>query len=235
MPEVDGLWVDGAREDIDHLLSRFDAHTRHALCLTPEFDFPYNPAGSRLLQILGEFSLVPGNLRGTKLPAAGAAPAEAYVRFQYSEHKVQPRESARSIARWMGSTAQAAGLPPELPVMAALTESALRNLVDGDRDSVGYFQIRVGIHGASSVETPEAQLRWFMDAATRTPNSKRGRKEGWTVDSLRQQIQSARTLNNSTLLAYWLGAWCQDVERSAYPDRYEKNLAQAQKLLYSNE
>lgn len=235
MAEIDTLWVDGAYEDLDKLLSRLDAHTRQALCLTPEFDFPYRATGANLLQALGDFSLVPANLRTTRLPAAGDAPPEASVRFSYSEHKTQPRAAARAIARWMGSTAESQGFPAELPVMAALTESAIRNLVDGDRDSAGYFQIRVGIHGASAVETPEAQLRWFLNAAQNTPNSKRGRKEGWTVDGLKQQIQTARTLNNQALLAYWLGAWCQDIERSAYPDRYEKNFSQAQKLLYSND
>ena len=49
------------------------------------------------------------------------------------------------IAAWMGSEAQKRGLPAELPVMAGLVESGLRNLDHGDADSVGFFQMRVGI------------------------------------------------------------------------------------------
>ena len=45
----------------------------------------------------------------------------------------------------MASEAQKRGLPAELPVMAALVESDLKNLDDGDADSVGFFQMRVGI------------------------------------------------------------------------------------------
>ena len=45
--------------------------------------------------------------------------------------------SPRALAAWMAAHAARAGLPPELPVMAALTESGLRNLSYGDRDSVG--------------------------------------------------------------------------------------------------
>ena len=60
---------------------------------------------------------------------------------------VYPGDQAtpQQIAAWMGAPRSEAGLPPELPVMAALTESGLRNLSYGDRDSVGFFQMRVGI------------------------------------------------------------------------------------------
>src|SRR4051794_15960024 len=49
------------------------------------------------------------------------------------------------IAAWMAREAQTRGLPPELPVMAALVESGMRNLTGGDRDSLGFFQMRHGI------------------------------------------------------------------------------------------
>src|SRR4051794_29665980 len=49
------------------------------------------------------------------------------------------------IAAWMGREAQNRGVPAELPVMAALVESGVRNLTGGDRDSVGFFQMRHGI------------------------------------------------------------------------------------------
>ena len=48
----------------------------------------------------------------------------------------------REIAAWMGRYAERYGLPAELPVMAALVESELRNLPYGDRASLGYFQMQ---------------------------------------------------------------------------------------------
>jgi cell wall-associated NlpC family hydrolase len=74
-----------------------------------------------------------------------------------------------AIAAWMARDAQAAGLPPELPVMASLVESGLHNLTGGDRDSVGFFQMRTGIWDrgayAGFQQNPELQMRWFIDHA----------------------------------------------------------------------
>src|SRR5262249_60090311 len=53
--------------------------------------------------------------------------------------------SQAELAKWLAGQAQKAGLPPELPVMASLVESGVKNLDYGDRDSVGFFQMRVGI------------------------------------------------------------------------------------------
>jgi hypothetical protein len=75
----------------------------------------------------------------------------------------------QQIAAWMGAHAEKAGLPPELPVMAALTESGLRNLNYGDRDSVGFFQMRLGIWDTGAYagypSNPQLQLQWFIDHA----------------------------------------------------------------------
>ena len=49
------------------------------------------------------------------------------------------------IARWRGRVAERHGVPAELPVMAAFVESDLRNVQDGDADSLGLFQMRVGV------------------------------------------------------------------------------------------
>jgi NlpC/P60 family len=77
--------------------------------------------------------------------------------------------SPRQIATWMGAHALRAGIPPELPVMAALTESSLHNLDYGDRDSVGYFQMRLGLWDqgpyAGYLQHPERQIKWFIDQA----------------------------------------------------------------------
>ena len=74
-----------------------------------------------------------------------------------------------AIAHWMAAGAREAGLPGELPVMAALVESGLRNLPYGHADSVGFFQMRLGIWNqgdyAGYLARPELQLRWFIDRA----------------------------------------------------------------------
>ena len=51
----------------------------------------------------------------------------------------------QDIAAWMAAEAEKRGLPPELPVMASLVESGLRNLSYGDADSVGFFQMRTSV------------------------------------------------------------------------------------------
>lgn len=77
--------------------------------------------------------------------------------------------SPEALARWMAAHARRAGIPAELPVMAALTESGLRNLDYGDRDSVGFFQMRLGIWNegpyAGYLEHPELQMKWFIEHA----------------------------------------------------------------------
>jgi hypothetical protein len=83
----------------------------------------------------------------------------------YPGDNAQPEQ----YAAWMAAAAQKAGLPPQLPIMAALTESGLHNLSGGDRDSVGFFQMRVGIWNqgayAGYPQNPDLQLKWFIDQA----------------------------------------------------------------------
>jgi hypothetical protein len=74
-----------------------------------------------------------------------------------------------AIAQWMADGASLAATPRELPVMGALVESGLRNLRQGDVDSVGYFGMRVGIWDrgeyAGYPDNPSLQLKWFIDQA----------------------------------------------------------------------
>ena len=69
----------------------------------------------------------------------------------------------------MAAGAIRAGLPAELPVMAALPESELRNVPYGKDDSVGFFQMKLHIWNkgqyAGYLENPELQLKWFVDQA----------------------------------------------------------------------
>jgi hypothetical protein len=76
--------------------------------------------------------------------------------------------SHREVARWMADAAERHGLPRELPVMAALVESNLRNLPYGDRASVGYFQMQTSYwleRYPGYPHKPELQLKWFIDQA----------------------------------------------------------------------
>ena len=77
--------------------------------------------------------------------------------------------SQAELAKWLAKQAEKAGLPPELPVMASLVESGVKNLNFGDADSVGFFQMRVGIWNqgdyAGYPEKPELQAKWFIDQA----------------------------------------------------------------------
>ena len=70
----------------------------------------------------------------------------------------------------MANRAREAGLPPELPIMAALLASGLKNLPFGDADAVGYFQMRESIWNqgqyAGFPDNPELQIKWFIDQAS---------------------------------------------------------------------
>jgi hypothetical protein len=120
----------------------------------------------------------------------------------------------------MGDAAQRAGLPRELPVMAALVESGLKNDHYGDRDSLGFFQMRTSIwnHGkyAGFSDDPRKQLRWFIDEATALKATR-----------LREGYSSFGTDPHK-----W-GDWIADIERPAaqYRYRYQLQLDAARQLL----
>jgi len=123
-----------------------------------------------------------------------------------------------AIAKWMAGAAEKRGLPPELPVMAGLTESSLRNLGYGDSDSIGFFQMRVSIWNkgeyAGYGTHPEKQLEWFLDQAEKIKQQRLSR--GQSVHDPNQY-----------------GDWIADVERPAeqYRGRYQLRLEQARGLL----
>jgi peptidoglycan DL-endopeptidase CwlO len=90
-------------------------------------------------------------------------------------------------------------LPPlawQVAIQAGMTESGLRNLNYGDRDSEGMFQMRpsMGWGTPEQVRDPHYSINKFYDVLTKVP--------GWE-----QQRP---------------GESAQDVERSAFPDRYHK-------------
>ena len=122
------------------------------------------------------------------------------------------------IATWMGREARRRGLPPELPVMASLVESSLHNLDHGDRDSEGFFQMRLGIWNngryAGYPDKPELQLQWFLDKA---------------LEVKQQRVAQGRSVDDPSQY----GEWIADVERPAAPyrGRYQLRLDDAEALL----
>jgi hypothetical protein len=122
----------------------------------------------------------------------------------------------------MAAGARAAGLPPELPVMASLVESGLRNLEFGDADSVGYFQMRVPIWNVGEYQgfpdRPELQLKWFIDHAI-----------------LFKQLRFAAGVTNLLDDPSSWGEWIADVQRSPehLRGRYQLRLEEARELIAS--
>jgi cell wall-associated NlpC family hydrolase len=123
-----------------------------------------------------------------------------------------------AIAGWMAAAAERRGLPPELPVMAALTESGMRNLSYGDADSVGFFQMRESIWNrgqyAGYADDPRRQLNWFLDQA----------------EAIRR-VRVERDQSVTDPAQY--GDWVADVERPAeqYRGRYQLHLEEAHALV----
>jgi hypothetical protein len=122
------------------------------------------------------------------------------------------------LAQWMATQAQKAGLPPELPVMASLIESGVRNLSGGDADSAGFFQMRVGVWDrgpyAGYRQRPDLQMKWFIDRA---------------LEVRRQRLAAGRSVTD----AGQYGDWIADIERPLESLRwkYQTQLQAARGLL----
>ena len=118
----------------------------------------------------------------------------------------------------MATRAIAAGLPGELPIMAALVESGLRNL-PSDGSAAGYFRMSESIWNGGPYEDfarkPELQMKWFVDQAS--------------------GVRAARIASDPFFGAdpqEW-GEWVADVERPAeqFRGRYQLKLDEARMLM----
>ena len=148
--------------------------------------------------------------------AQGGAPAP---NFDEPCPAVYPGDGAATerIARWMARGAADRGLPHELPVMAGLAESGLRNL--RGVSYAGFF----GMHRSLNTgeyrgfkRNPQLQLDWFLDSAglVRQRRVAEGRPDPAKDDG-----------------AY--GTWIADVERPAPENRsgYQPHLDRARELI----
>ena len=117
--------------------------------------------------------------------------------------------SRERIARWMARGAAERGLPRELPVMAAIAESGLRNL--RGESYHGFF----GMLGTRPL-SPARQLRWFLD----------------TAELVRQRRVAEARPDPAADPASW-GEWIADVERPAAHNRdgYQPHLEAARELI----
>ncbi len=155
-------------------------------------------------------------------PAPAAAEAAAAA-FSAAPGGIPPYPGDNApqdqIAAWMAAQAQARGLPPELPIMASMVESGMKNLHFGDADSVGFYQMRVSIWEKDYPgyqDKPELQVKWFLDRAEEVKN---------------QRIAAGKPIDDPNQY----GDWIADVERPAeqYRGRYALKLGDAQALLKS--
>ena len=181
-------------------------------------DGPDSPAGSdsgSFMAVEPPESAGGAEQAGTPASASGAA---GFDLTDIPEDYPGDTASKQELAQWMGSQAEKRGLPAELPVMAGLVESGLRNLHYGDADSVGFFQMRVAIWNkgeyAGYPEDPALQLKWFLDNAEQVKKTR-------VASGLGADDPSS------------FGEWIADVERPAeqFRDRYQLRLSEARNLL----
>jgi hypothetical protein len=148
--------------------------------------------------------------------AQGGAPAPD---FDEPCPALYPGDSApkERLARWMARAAAERGLPHELPVMAAIAESGLRNL-RGDSYH-GFFGMHDSLNSGEYrgfPRQPELQVKWFID----------------TASSVRQRVV-AETRPDPAADPGSFGQWIADVERPAAANRsgYQPHLEEARRLV----
>ncbi len=148
--------------------------------------------------------------------AQGGAPAPD---FSEPCPAVYPGDEASEerIARWMARSAADRGLPRELPVMAGLVESGLRNL--SGPTYRGFFGMHRSLNSGDYrgfPSNPTLQVKWFLD----------------TADQVRQRRVAEGRADPAKDPSSW-GTWIADVERPAreFRGRYQTRLEDARALI----
>ena len=119
------------------------------------------------------------------------------------------------VNRWaVGSMVFAVIVGVVVPIMTALVESNFSNPSGGDRDSVGMFQQRAPWGPYSVRHDPRKSVKLFI-------NGGRGGQPG-ALDYKSRYIHRGSA---------GYGDWCQAVQVSAFPDRYQQRLGEARRLL----
>jgi hypothetical protein len=147
---------------------------------------------------------------GTPVPGPGDPCPAAY-----------PGDDAarKPIARWMARAAALRDVPQELPVMAALAESGLRNLNTKGNAFAGFFSMHRSLNKGDYrgfPSKPELQLLWFLDTAV-----------------IVRQRELAEGTEEYGTASDGYGIWIADVERPAPESRdgYQPYLDDADELL----
>jgi hypothetical protein len=124
------------------------------------------------------------------------------------------------LVRWMGRAANAAGVPPELPVITALVESGLHNVQYGEADALGFFQMQKSVWNRGPYlrfwRKPTVQLRWFINQAISV-------RSAWVTAGDRSFGSDPRRY----------GVWAADIGRPnrLFRGRFQQRLAEARSLL----
>ena len=130
--------------------------------------------------------------------------------------------SQAELAKWLASEAKKAGLPPELPVMASLVESASRTSTSATptRSASSRCASGSGTRASTraSAEDPNLQAKWFIDHAL----------------AVKEQAIARGDTDFGKDPSKW-GEWIADVERPAeqFRGRYQLRLDEARGLLLS--
>jgi hypothetical protein len=125
----------------------------------------------------------------------------------------------KGVASWMARGAAIRDVPEQLPVMAALAESGLRNLNRRGNPFAGFFSMHRSLSKGpyrGFPKKPELQLRWFLDTA---------------VIVRQREIAEGNEDYGADSSSY--GTWIADVERPARENRkgYQPYLDDAAGLL----
>jgi hypothetical protein len=125
----------------------------------------------------------------------------------------------KPVVRWMARAASLRDVPEELPVMAGLAESGLRNLNRRGNPFAGFFSMHRSLNKGDYrgfPRNPQLQLNWFLDTA---------------VIVRQREIAEGAEDYGSTSDDY--GLWIADVERPAPQNRdgYQPYFDEADELL----